>query len=158
VGQSGVFVTTVVLDIGIQGRGTAMQTIIQSLTNEARSRVTAIFIFVLFMGGSAAGSSLYQHFGWTANRFFGIGLILVTGTLHLVARPGWRETKHKRKEAGQETEMVVELETHLGEGSEVWGCHPVFDESYSDPPTVTLQRLKSICTGLSHLRRDTQQF
>jgi Ca2+/Na+ antiporter len=82
---AGVVVTTVVLDIGIQGWGTAMQTITQSLTNEARSRVTAIFIFMLFMGGSAAGSSLYQHFGWTADRFFGIGLILVAG---------WRETKH----------------------------------------------------------------
>jgi citrate lyase synthetase len=55
---AGVVVTTVVLDIGIQGWDTAMQTI-QSLTNEARSQVTAIFIFMLFMGGSAAGSSLY---------------------------------------------------------------------------------------------------
>jgi predicted MFS family arabinose efflux permease len=115
---AGLIVTIVFLDMGIQAWHTSMHTIVQSLTNEARTRVTAIFMCMLFAGGSAGaaiGSSLYQHFGWTADGIFGIGLIAVGGALHFVARPGWRETKQEQKDA----EMETELEAEPGAGSEV---------------------------------------
>jgi predicted MFS family arabinose efflux permease len=79
----------VVLDAGIQTRGMALQAKIQSLTDEARSRVTALYIFTLFIGGSLGsffGSALYQSFGYTAIGIYGLSLITVAAVIHFFAQ------------------------------------------------------------------------
>jgi predicted MFS family arabinose efflux permease len=86
---AGLVVTVLLLDAGVQGWNTALQTIVQSLTNEARSRVTAIYIFMYFVGGSAGslgGSALYQHYGWWADGVYGLCLMAVGAFIHFLTQ------------------------------------------------------------------------
>jgi predicted MFS family arabinose efflux permease len=86
---AGLIVTIVLLDAGIQGWNTALQAKIQSLSDEARARITAIYIFMYFVGGSigsVSGSALYQHFGWVAIGILGSGMICIGATIHFVTQ------------------------------------------------------------------------
>jgi predicted MFS family arabinose efflux permease len=104
---AGVVMTVLLLDAGVQGWNTALQTIVQSLTNEARSRVTAIYIFVYFVGGSAGslgGSALYQHYGWWADGVYGLSLIAAGGAIHFATQ----SRKQCRKAIAVEEDPHVE--------------------------------------------------
>jgi predicted MFS family arabinose efflux permease len=104
---AGLVVTVLLLDAGIQAWNTALQTIVQSLTNEARSRVTAIYIFLFFVGGSAGslgGSALYQHYGWWADGVYGICFMAGGALIHF----GTQSKKQCREVVAVEEDAKVE--------------------------------------------------
>lgn len=65
----GLLVTGVLLmDACVQGAHVANQSVIYALLPEARSRLTAVYITTMFLGGAAgsvAGARAYQYAGWT---------------------------------------------------------------------------------------------
>jgi predicted MFS family arabinose efflux permease len=93
---SGLIITIFLLDAGIQAWNTALQTVVQGLTDEARGRVTAIYIFLYFVGGSigsVSGAALYQHYGWVAVGLLGIAWVVLGGLIHLGTQLPKRCTK-----------------------------------------------------------------
>jgi predicted MFS family arabinose efflux permease len=82
---AGLVITIIFLDAGIQAWNTALQAKIQSLSDEARGRVTAIYIFLYFVGGSVgsvSGAALYQHYGWVAVGVLGVACVAVGAIIH----------------------------------------------------------------------------
>jgi predicted MFS family arabinose efflux permease len=111
---AGLIITVLVIDAGVQYWSTGLQTIVQNLTDEARSRVTAIFQFMFFAGasiGSAVGAALYQHYGWIADGLFGVAVIVCALVIHLVTQWGeWRAPPPGQAAATKEEEEVSEIQ------------------------------------------------
>lgn len=65
--MAGLVIGVILLDLGVQCGNVSNQTRIQRLNEEARNRVTAIYMISYFLGG-ALGSYLgawgFQHYGW----------------------------------------------------------------------------------------------
>lgn len=75
---SAVVIVCFILDIGLQMGQVSNGTRIYALDANARSRLNSIFIISLFLGqmtGSSAGSSLYDHHGWTASSSLSVGFL-----------------------------------------------------------------------------------
>jgi predicted MFS family arabinose efflux permease len=86
---AGLIITIIGIDAGIQGCNTALQTLIQSLSDEERARITALYIFMYFVGGSigsATGAALYQHYGWVAVGLLGICFISTGAAVHFITQ------------------------------------------------------------------------
>jgi predicted MFS family arabinose efflux permease len=111
---AGLIVTILIIDAGLQYWNTGVQTIVQNLTNEARSRVTAIFQFMFFAGasiGSAVGAALYQNYGWTADGLFGVAVIACALIVHLVTQWGeWRVPPPGQEAGTKEEEEASEIQ------------------------------------------------
>lgn len=82
--MSALVVGIVLLDIGVQGVHISNQGAIYRLRSDARSRLTAAYMFLYFVGGaigSAVSAALYSRHGWTgvslAGEFFGAVALLV---------------------------------------------------------------------------------
>ncbi len=72
----GLMLGVILLDMGVQCCNVANQTRIQKLSEEARNRITSIYMVSLFLGGafgSYLGALMYNNFGWYG--FCAIGLI-----------------------------------------------------------------------------------
>jgi predicted MFS family arabinose efflux permease len=110
---AGRIVTCIVMDSGGQAWNTSIQTIVQGLSNVARSRVTAIAIFMLFCGdtaGSISSMLVYDKFHWQGVGFLGLGLIVIGGTIHFTFRLG---INYSKEEFAQRPpfEAVAEMES-----------------------------------------------
>jgi predicted MFS family arabinose efflux permease len=77
----------VLLDVGVQGVHISNQGAIYRLRPDARSRLTAAYMFLYFVGGavgSAVSAALYSRHGWSgvslAGEVFGGGALLVWAT------------------------------------------------------------------------------
>jgi predicted MFS family arabinose efflux permease len=82
--MSALVVGIVLLDIGVQGVHISNQGAIYRLRPDARSRLTAAYMFLYFVGGaigSAVSAALYSRHGWSgvsiAGEAFGGGALLV---------------------------------------------------------------------------------
>jgi predicted MFS family arabinose efflux permease len=118
----GLIVTIILLDAGFQSANISIQTIVQSQSNEARNRVTAIFIFMLFVGGSsgsALGAYLYQHFGRLAVGIFGIALLTAASITHLLTQLGRQKQSEKQDaaESGPTEDDVEDIREGLSEAA-----------------------------------------
>lgn len=75
----------IILDLGTQICNVCNQARVQQLTDEARNRVTAVYVFSYFVGG-ALGSLLssfnYIHFGWTGVCILGLFTQLIAISIH----------------------------------------------------------------------------
>lgn len=72
----GLILGVILLDIGVQCCNVSSQAKIQQLSEKARSRITAIYMIMFFVGGalgSFAGAWSFQHFGWMG--VCGVGLV-----------------------------------------------------------------------------------
>jgi predicted MFS family arabinose efflux permease len=72
----GLVLGIILLDMGVQCCNVANQTRIQKLSDEARNRITSIYMVSLFVGGalgSYLGALLYTHYGWYG--FCALGII-----------------------------------------------------------------------------------
>ncbi len=85
----------VLLDVGVQGVHISNQGAIYRLRPDARSRLTAAYMFLYFVGGaigSAVSASLYSGHGWSgvslAGEIFGGGALLVWVTSSLRREKG----------------------------------------------------------------------
>jgi predicted MFS family arabinose efflux permease len=110
---AGLIVTCIVLDAGSQAWNTSIQTIVQGFSNVARSRVTAIAIFMLFCGGaigSISSSLVYRKFGWEGIGILGLGVILIGGIIHFVCRIGKDYSKGQVAKK-PDVEAVAEMES-----------------------------------------------
>lgn len=79
----------VILDFGIQGVLVSTQAIIYSLNDEERSRINTIFIVSNFTGGaigSALGSQVWSHFGWSGVCILGLSFTAITFLANLKAK------------------------------------------------------------------------
>jgi predicted MFS family arabinose efflux permease len=102
---AGLIVTVVILDGGLQGWNISLQAIIQNLTDEARSRVTAIYIFLYFVGGSLGsitGSAVYQYSGFVAVAGCGLGGVALAMILHFGTQIDWCVKKSAADEGQNE--------------------------------------------------------
>lgn len=73
------------LDIAVQGLQITNQVVIYRRNPEMRSRITSVYIFIMFVGaagGSAAASASYDYGGWT-------GLCVLGGTLPAILVAVW---------------------------------------------------------------------
>lgn len=79
----------IILDLGTQICNVCNQARVQQLTDEARNRVTAVYVFSYFTGG-ALGSLLssfnYTHFGWTGVCILGLFTQLIAISIHLLKK------------------------------------------------------------------------
>lgn len=72
----GLILGIILMDMGVQCCNVANQTRIQKLSDEARNRITSIYMVSLFGGGaigSFLGALMYTHYGWYG--FCSIGII-----------------------------------------------------------------------------------
>jgi predicted MFS family arabinose efflux permease len=118
----GLILTIILLDAGFQSANISIQTIVQSQSNEARNRVTAIFIFRLFVGGSsgsALGAYPYQHFGRLAVGIFGIALLTAASITHLLTQLGRQKQSEKQDaaESGPTEDDVEDIREGLSEAA-----------------------------------------
>jgi len=89
-------VGTVLFDLGVQMSGVSHQAIVYALEPEARSRINALYvsgIFLFFALGSLAGTTLFNHFGWTGMVGLCLGSCVVAYLLH-------RRLLQRRRESG----------------------------------------------------------
>lgn len=87
----GLMLGVTLLDMGVQCCNVANQTRIQELSEEARNRITSIYMVSLFLGGAVGsylGALMYNNFGWYG--FCAIGLItqIIAAFVHLVTKKG----------------------------------------------------------------------
>ncbi len=86
----------VVLDIGAQGLHITNQGEIYKLHPEARSRLTAAYMVIFFVGGaigSAIAATVYERAGWSALCVAGEGFALATVVLWLVTLAWGRQSE-----------------------------------------------------------------
>jgi predicted MFS family arabinose efflux permease len=75
--------------MGVQCCNVANQTRIQKLSEEARNRITSIYMVSLFLGGAVGfylGALMYNNFGWYG--FCAIGLLtqILAAFIHLMTK------------------------------------------------------------------------
>lgn len=85
----GLILGVILLDMGVQCCNVANQTRIQRLSEEARNRITSVYMVSLFLGGAVGsylGALMYNHFGW--HGFCVIGLLsqMFAGFVHLITK------------------------------------------------------------------------
>ena len=83
--------SAVTLDVGVLGNHTVGRTLINLLRPEARGRINALFVGVLFLGGaigSTAASLLWATGGWAAVCLGGAMCGVVTFIADCIFRPG----------------------------------------------------------------------
>lgn len=109
-------VPCIVLDVGLQMGQVSNSTRIYALDANARARLNSIFIISLFLGqmmGSSAGSSLYDHYGWTASSSLSLGflglaiLILLSRGPHAQRWIGWDGGARMRKLMPEDREKAA---------------------------------------------------
>jgi predicted MFS family arabinose efflux permease len=84
----GLIISAVLMDVGIQTWNTSIQTILQG---SAKGDVTAISVFMLFIGGaigSASSAVLYEKFEWRAVGLLGLGIVVIGTIIHFSCRLG----------------------------------------------------------------------
>lgn len=82
----GLILGVILLDMGVQCSNVANQTRIQKLSDEARNRITSIYMVSLFVGGalgSYLGALLYTHYGWYGFCVLGIISQLLAVLVHI---------------------------------------------------------------------------
>lgn len=82
----GLILGVILLDMGVQCCNVANQTRIQKLSEEARNRITSVYMVSLFLGGAVGsylGALMYNNFGWYG--FCAIGLLtqILAAIVHL---------------------------------------------------------------------------
>lgn len=95
----GLILGIVLLDLGVQCCNVANQTRIQKLSDEARNRITSVYMVSLFGGGAAGsflGSLLYAGHGWYGFCAIGIFAQIAAIIIHAMAN----------RQTGQEEEAV----------------------------------------------------
>ncbi|EHJ02256.1 major facilitator superfamily MFS_1 [Clostridium sp. DL-VIII] len=83
----GLVIGVIILDLGSQICNVSNQTRVQQLTDEARSRVTAIYIFSFFVGGamgSILGSYCFDYFGWIGVCCYGLLTQIIALSVHMI--------------------------------------------------------------------------
>ncbi|KAJ9102452.1 hypothetical protein QFC21_002852 [Naganishia friedmannii] len=113
---SAVVIVCFILDIGLQMGQVSNGTRIYALDANARARLNSIFIISLFLGqmtGSSAGSSLYDHHGWTASSSLSVGflalamIILFSRGPHAQKWVGWDGGARLSKVIGESEQRNV---------------------------------------------------
>ncbi|MFC0234184.1 MFS transporter [Vagococcus entomophilus] len=82
----------IVLDLGVQSCNVSCQSVIQQFPNAIKGRVTAIYMFCFFLGGSLGsflGTSVYQNYGW--------GMVCIMGLVSQIIAVLTFVTIHKQK-------------------------------------------------------------
>lgn len=87
----GLVLGVVLLDMGVQCCNVANQTRIQNLNEEARNRITSVYMVSLFLGGAVGsylGALLYNQFGWGG--FCALGLLtqILAALVHVATKKG----------------------------------------------------------------------
>ena len=85
----GLILGVILLDMGVNSCNVANQTRIQSLSEEARNRITSVYMVSLFSGGAVGsylGALMYNNFGWYG--FCAIGIItqIIAACVHLLTK------------------------------------------------------------------------
>ncbi|WP_434295799.1 MFS transporter [Clostridium botulinum] len=94
----GLIVGVILLDLGVQSCNVSNQTRIHQLSEEARNRITAIYMVSYFLGGSLGswlGTLSFQHFGWIGVCIVGVSSQLVAGYVHINGKR--RSTIYKKE-------------------------------------------------------------
>ncbi|AJA48820.1 hypothetical protein CPAST_c27530 [Clostridium pasteurianum DSM 525 = ATCC 6013] len=82
----GLIVGVILLDLGVQSCNVSNQARIHQLSEEARNRVTSVYIVSYFLGGSLGsylGTFSFQHFSWIGVCVVGLLSQLVAGAVHI---------------------------------------------------------------------------
>lgn len=82
----GLIVGVILLDLGVQSCNVSNQTRIHQLSDEARNRVTSVYMVSYFLGGALGswlGTFSFQHFGWIGICFVGLFSQLIAGYVHI---------------------------------------------------------------------------
>ena len=82
----GLILGVILLDLGIQSCNVSNQTRIHQLNDEARSRITSIYMVSYFLGGSLGsllGTYCFQHYGWIGVCMIGLVSQLLAGYVHI---------------------------------------------------------------------------
>jgi predicted MFS family arabinose efflux permease len=85
------------MDACVQGAHVTNQSVIYGLLPEARSRLTTVYITVMFLGGAAgsvAGAQAYEHAGWTGATLTAAGFSVLGLVFWLAVR------RHEVRPAG----------------------------------------------------------
>lgn len=85
----GLILGVILLDMGVQCCNVANQTRIQRLSEEARNRITSVYMVSLFLGGAVGsylGALMYNNFGWYGFCIIGLLTQIVAAFVHLMAK------------------------------------------------------------------------
>ncbi|WP_297418331.1 MFS transporter [Clostridium sp.] len=85
----GLILGLILLDMGVNSCNVANQTRIQRLSEEARNRITSIYMVSLFLGGavgSCLGSFMYNKFGWYGFCTIGIITQVIAAFVHVMRK------------------------------------------------------------------------
>lgn len=89
----GLIVGVIILDIGIQACVVANQSRVQSISDEYRARINAIYMFFAFLGG-AAGSAIspifFKYYGWHGLCFIGIVTQIIAFLFHVYSKRNYK--------------------------------------------------------------------
>ncbi len=83
---AGLIIGVILLDLGIQSCNVSNQTRIHQLSDEARSRITSIYMVSYFLGGSLGsflGTYCFQHYGWIGVCIIGLVSQLIAAYIHI---------------------------------------------------------------------------
>ena len=83
----GIIIGVVLLDMGVNSCNVANQSRIQRLSEEARNRITSIYMVSLFTGGaigSYLGALLYNNYGWYGFCTIGVATQIIAICVHLI--------------------------------------------------------------------------
>ena len=83
----GIIIGVVLLDMGVNSCNVANQGRIQRLSEEARNRITSIYMVSLFTGGaigSYLGALLYNNYGWYGFCTIGVATQIIAICVHLI--------------------------------------------------------------------------
>ncbi|MDU1604068.1 MAG: MFS transporter [Clostridium sp.] len=85
----GIIIGVVLLDMGVNSCNVANQSRIQKLSEEARNRITSIYMVSLFTGGaigSYLGALLYNNYGWYGFCAIGVATQIIAICVHFIGR------------------------------------------------------------------------
>ncbi|MFT9076078.1 MFS transporter [Ethanoligenens sp.] len=89
----GLVLGVILLDMGVQCCNVANQTRIQNLNEEARNRITLVYMVSLFLGGAVGsylGTLLYHRLGWCGFCAFGLLTQVLAALVHVATMKGNR--------------------------------------------------------------------
>ncbi|EKQ51480.1 MULTISPECIES: MFS transporter [unclassified Clostridium] len=85
----GLILGVILLDMGVNSCNVANQTRIQRLSEEARNRITSIYMVSLFLGGAVGsylGALMYNNFGWYGFCTIGIITQVIAAFVHVMTK------------------------------------------------------------------------
>lgn len=85
----GLILGVILLDMGVNSCNVANQTRIQRLSEEARNRITSVYMVSLFSGGAVGsylGGLMYNNFGWYGFCIIGIITQIIAACVHLMTK------------------------------------------------------------------------